>query len=124
MTVYLKNASDFAAMDEIYRSYFSKDPPARTTVMVDLLNDALVEVSMTAIAGGGPREVILPAGWMKPTSPYSYAILSPLEAARVRNLERGATVERQEPIQGEVVAPVVGVDKEEIVARRQRPAEP
>ena len=34
MTVYLRNASDFAAMNEVYSTYWTKDPPARTTVIV------------------------------------------------------------------------------------------
>src|SRR5206468_3302260 len=34
VTVYLRNASDFAAMNEVYAAYFLKDPPARTTVVV------------------------------------------------------------------------------------------
>src|SRR5262245_59161145 len=32
--VYLRNAADFAAMNEVYSTYFPKDPPARTTVVV------------------------------------------------------------------------------------------
>ena len=32
--VYLRNASDFAAMNEVYATYWPKDPPARTTVVV------------------------------------------------------------------------------------------
>ena len=32
--VYLRNASDFAAMNEVYSTYWTKDPPARTTVVV------------------------------------------------------------------------------------------
>ena len=32
--VYLRSASDFAGMNEVYSSYFQKDPPARTTVVV------------------------------------------------------------------------------------------
>src|SRR5437660_1450417 len=32
--VYLRNASDFAAMNEVYSSYWPKDPPTRTTVVV------------------------------------------------------------------------------------------
>ncbi len=36
ITVYLKNQSDFAAMNEVYRTYWTKDPPARTTVVVPL----------------------------------------------------------------------------------------
>src|SRR5436190_11355656 len=34
MTVYLKNQSDFAAMNEVYRGYWTKYPPARTTVFL------------------------------------------------------------------------------------------
>ncbi|MGH9141864.1 MAG: RidA family protein, partial [Vicinamibacterales bacterium] len=33
VTVYLRNQGDFAAMNEVYRGYWAKDPPARTTVM-------------------------------------------------------------------------------------------
>src|SRR5262249_30115371 len=33
VTVYLRSASDFAAMNEVYAPYFQKDPPARTTVI-------------------------------------------------------------------------------------------
>src|SRR5262245_42395431 len=35
VTVYLKNAADFAAMNEVYRTYWPKDPPTRTTVVCD-----------------------------------------------------------------------------------------
>ena len=48
MTVYLKNQSDFAAMNDVYKTYWTKDPPARTTVMVPLLNEGLVEISAVA----------------------------------------------------------------------------
>ena len=42
VTVYLKSASDFAAMNAAYRTYWPKDPPTRTTVIADLvLPDAL-----------------------------------------------------------------------------------
>ena len=76
-TVYLRNAADFAAMDEVFGAYFPKDPPARTTVMTNLVSpDALIEISMVAIAAGGPRQVILPEGWMRPPGPYSYGIKS------------------------------------------------
>src|SRR2546428_10610968 len=34
MTVYLKNQSDFAAMNEGDRTYWTKGPPARATVVV------------------------------------------------------------------------------------------
>ncbi len=75
--VYLKNASDFAAMNEIYRTYWPKDPPVRTTIVSDfVVPGALVEISMTAIAKGGERQVIHPKAWMTSPNPYSYGIKS------------------------------------------------
>src|SRR5436189_4513118 len=32
--VYLRSASDFPAMNEVYSTYWPKDPPARTTVIL------------------------------------------------------------------------------------------
>lgn len=50
-TVYLKNMSDFAAMNEVYAKYFSAAPPARSTVEVARLpKDALVEMDVIAMA--------------------------------------------------------------------------
>jgi 2-iminobutanoate/2-iminopropanoate deaminase len=75
VTVYLKSASDFAAMNEAYRGFWTKDPPTRTTVVADLvLPDALVEMSMIAVPAGAERVVIHPSTWIKSPSPYSYAI--------------------------------------------------
>lgn len=52
-TVYLKNMSDFAAMNEIYAMYLARDgwvPPARSTVEVARLpKDALVEIDVIAV---------------------------------------------------------------------------
>src|SRR5262245_31611137 len=39
--VYLKRASDFDAMNTVYRTYFADAPPARTTVVTDLASGAL-----------------------------------------------------------------------------------
>jgi 2-iminobutanoate/2-iminopropanoate deaminase len=50
-TVYLKNMSDFAAMNEVYGKYFSTAPPARSTVEVARLpKDVLVEIDVIALA--------------------------------------------------------------------------
>jgi 2-iminobutanoate/2-iminopropanoate deaminase len=74
-TVMLQNASDFPALDQIYRQQFKGEPPARTTVIGNMVRPgALLEIQMTAVPNGVPRKAILPAGWMKPTSPYNYAI--------------------------------------------------
>jgi len=72
--VYLKNQSDFAAMNEVYRTYWTKDPPARTTVMVPLLNNGLVEIAMVAVPNGGERVVVNPKEWSSSPNPYSYGI--------------------------------------------------
>jgi len=75
VTIYLKSASDFAAMNEAYSGFWTKDPPTRTTVVADaVLPDALIEISMIAVPTGAERVVIHPAGWIKSPSPYSYAI--------------------------------------------------
>ncbi len=75
--VYLKRASDFAAMNDAYRAFWPKDPPARTTVVTDLvLPEALVEISLIAIPTGGDRRVVHPAGWLPSPNPYSYGIRS------------------------------------------------
>jgi 2-iminobutanoate/2-iminopropanoate deaminase len=48
-TVFLKNMSEFAAMNEVYSRYFSAAPPARSTVEVARLpKDALIEMELIA----------------------------------------------------------------------------
>lgn len=74
VTVYLKNAADFATMNDAYRTYWPKEPPTRTTVITDLLLGALVEISMIAVPNGAERVVIHPKDWMASPNPYSYAI--------------------------------------------------
>ena len=74
VTVYLRNQSDFAAMNEVYRTYWSKDPPARTTVMVPLLNEGLVEIAVVAVPDGGERVVVNPSEWSNSPNPYSYGV--------------------------------------------------
>ena len=77
VNVYLKNASDFQAMNEVYRGYWPKDPPARTTVAANIvLPEALIEISMVAIPNGRERKVIHPPDWVKAANPYSYGIQS------------------------------------------------
>jgi 2-iminobutanoate/2-iminopropanoate deaminase len=48
-TVFLKNMSDFAAMNEVYAKSFRTEPPARSTVEVAALpKGALVEIECIA----------------------------------------------------------------------------
>jgi 2-iminobutanoate/2-iminopropanoate deaminase len=50
-TVFLKNMSDFTAMNEVYGRYFTSNPPARSTVEVARLpKDVLVEIDVVALA--------------------------------------------------------------------------
>jgi reactive intermediate/imine deaminase len=72
--VYLKRAEDFAAMNEVYKTYFNADPPARTTVVTDLLLGGLVEISAVAVPNGGDRKTIHPEGWQKSQNPYNYGV--------------------------------------------------
>lgn len=77
MLVYLRNAGDFAAMNEVYGSYWAKDPPARTTIIVLqplAVADGLIEISAVAVPNGAERKVIHPSDWIKSPSPYSYGI--------------------------------------------------
>jgi 2-iminobutanoate/2-iminopropanoate deaminase len=49
-TVFLKNMSDFAAMNAVYGKYFTTSPPARSTVEVARLpKDVLVEIDVIAL---------------------------------------------------------------------------
>ncbi len=77
--VYLRSAADFAAMNEVYRANWPKDPPARTTVVVTAplaIADGLIEISMVAVPAGGERVVVRPSDWIASPNPYSYGIKS------------------------------------------------
>lgn len=50
-TVFLKNMDDFAAMNEVYATFFEGEPPARSAVEVARLpKGALVEIEAIAFA--------------------------------------------------------------------------
>jgi reactive intermediate/imine deaminase len=52
MTVYLTDLTNSAGMNEVYRTYFPVEPPARATVRVDLGHpDFLIEIQGTAYLG-------------------------------------------------------------------------
>jgi 2-iminobutanoate/2-iminopropanoate deaminase len=49
-TVFLKNISDFQAMNEVYGRFFTKAPPSRSTVQAaGLPRDALLEIDVVAL---------------------------------------------------------------------------
>ncbi|MGE3273926.1 MAG: RidA family protein [Vicinamibacterales bacterium] len=75
VTVFLKNQGDFAAMNDAYKTFWTADPPVRTTVVAELVvPSALVEISVIAVPDGGERVVIHPEGWLRSPNPYSYGI--------------------------------------------------
>ena len=48
-TVYLQNLDDFVAVNEVYKAFFGKNPPARACVEVSRLpKDALIEIEAIA----------------------------------------------------------------------------
>jgi len=51
VTVFLRNAEDFTKMNEVYRTFFPKDPPARSTIVTGLvLPQMLIEIECMALA--------------------------------------------------------------------------
>lgn len=51
-TVFLADMEDFAAVNEVYATYFSEEPPARSCVAVKTLpKNALVEIEVVAVEG-------------------------------------------------------------------------
>ena len=49
-TVFLKDMNDFAAMNEVYATFFPGNPPARSAVQVARLpKDAMVEIEAIAV---------------------------------------------------------------------------
>lgn len=52
VTVFVKDMNDFAALNEVYASYFGDHKPARSTVEVARLpKDAKVEIEVVAVIG-------------------------------------------------------------------------
>ena len=49
-TVWLDDARDFGAFNQVYASYFAKEPPARTTAEGRLMLDIKVEIEAVAYA--------------------------------------------------------------------------
>ena len=51
-TVFLGDLNDFSDMNEVYRSYYTGDPPARSTVQSGVVLNAGVEIDLIAYRGG------------------------------------------------------------------------
>lgn len=71
--VFITDAAMFTEMNDVYRTYFPKHPPARATAVTPLMGpDYFVEI--TLVATDGDREVLGPG--VAPTLPLSTAIRS------------------------------------------------
>jgi 2-iminobutanoate/2-iminopropanoate deaminase len=49
VTAYLADIEEFAAFNDVYRTYFSSEPPARTTIQARLIPPYTVEIDAIAI---------------------------------------------------------------------------
>jgi 2-iminobutanoate/2-iminopropanoate deaminase len=49
-TVFLEDARDFGGMNKVYATYFSKEPPTRSTLECRLMIDIKVEIEAVAYA--------------------------------------------------------------------------
>jgi 2-iminobutanoate/2-iminopropanoate deaminase len=57
-TIFLTNLGDFQSVNEIYGSYFTSQPPARSTVQVSALpKGANIEIEVIAVAGNDEQTV-------------------------------------------------------------------
>ena len=97
INVYLTNPADFQAMNEVYRTYWPKDPPTRTTVVTGLAAPgALIEIAGVAVRQGAERLVVHPKAWKQSPNPYSYGIRTGdtlfLSGLVPRNLRENALV--------------------------------
>ena len=100
--VYVKNPADVAGMTDVWRTYWPKDAPARTTIIADLVQPgALVEMSMVAVPTGGERVAVAPEGWTT-ANPYSYAIRSGNTLFLSGMISRGT--KDNTPIEGDMAA--------------------
>ncbi len=73
--VFLRSASDFGTMNDVYRGFWKGDFPTRTTIVTDLSAEGtMVEMSVVAVRAGDDPVVIHPNDWVQSPSPYSYAM--------------------------------------------------
>ena len=75
VTVYLRRAADFAAMNDAYRQAWKALPPTRTTVVTEPADTGtLVQMTVAAVPAGTERRLVHPASWVASPNPYSYGV--------------------------------------------------
>jgi len=69
LNIYLTDAHDLGALDDVYWKMIGSSPPARTVLTVAALpHEQKVEINCIAVADAGRRKAIWPAGW--PRGPH------------------------------------------------------
>ncbi len=64
MNIYVTNAQDIAAMNDVYWRLIGHNPPARTVLVVGALpNGEKIEINCIAVSSAAHRRVIHPQGW-------------------------------------------------------------
>ncbi len=101
--VYLADARDFAAMNDVYRTFFPTAPPARATLRAGLPDPELKIAVACWAAHGGERQVVNPAGDVPGARPLSPAIrvgsrlfLSGMVARRADGYPAGVAAQTRE----------------------------
>ena len=74
--VYLRDARELPALDEVCRGYWKGPPPARTVLVTPVEGEGRVEMTAIALSRTRERRVVRPAGWPDPAGHYSYAVRS------------------------------------------------
>src|SRR5437588_1061778 len=73
--VYLTDASDEGPLNTVWKEYFPKSPPARSTIGVALLPGTPVEMSAVAVRDLSQKKTVAPPGYPA-TSPLSPGVLA------------------------------------------------
>lgn len=69
MNIYVTNAQNIAAMNDVYWKSIGDNPPARTVLVVGALpNGENIEINCIAVSSAAHRQVIHPQGW--PQGPH------------------------------------------------------
>src|SRR5215470_17227797 len=73
--VYLSDASDEGPLNRVWKEYFPKSPPARSTIGVARLPGTPVEMSAVAVRDLARRKTVVPPGYPA-ASPISPAVVA------------------------------------------------
>jgi 2-iminobutanoate/2-iminopropanoate deaminase len=73
--VYLTDATDEGPLNRVWKEYFPKSPPARSTIGVARLPDTPVEMSAVAVVDLSRKKIVAPPGYPA-TSPLSPGVIA------------------------------------------------